>query len=110
MTELITNKATRALNKYPPDGNDMGVVAKDVKIIPIGSKNGYTGYNLPDGKFRCVPTADLSPIVVPPPVEPPEEPDPELPLPNGDGRLYQVLELVGGSWVSRGYFQEVATP
>ncbi len=102
MPTHITNKDTRALNKYPPDGSDMGIVRKGTRVDAIGTNGRYTGYKLLDGKFRCVPTIDLDPVgITPPPVEPP--------LPS-DAKIYRVSELVNNVWVDVGYFQQVDSP
>jgi hypothetical protein len=102
MADLITNKDTRALNGYPPNGSDMGKVLKGTRITSTGTSSDgkYTGYKLPDGKFRCIPTADLSPVgVTPPPVDPPPVVDPPT-------QIQRPPDEIMARWLQDGVFTE----
>jgi hypothetical protein len=102
MADLITNKDTRCLNGYPPNGSDMGPVRKGTTITSIGTNGKYTGYKNSAGQFRCILTADLPPVgVTPPPVDPPPVVDP----PVATDRTLLVLEYVNGAWTNARYFQ-----
>jgi hypothetical protein len=107
MADLITNKDTRCLNGYPPNGSDMGPVRRGTTITPTGTstygKVSHTGYRNAAGQFRCIPSLDLSPVgVTPPPVDPPPViVDP----PVATDRTLLVLEFVNGAWTNARYFQ-----